>query len=425
MEGVAFPTSFEGWVESLPNDLLQVISIISESEGGVWIVGGSIRQGLRGVIPEDYDLATTLLPEKVMEIFGPNNSIDIGAKYGTVSVRVESGGNWYEVTTLRCDQDYLDGRRPESVHFGNSLLEDLERRDLTINAMAIDLARQQLYDPFGGLKDLDNSILRAVGDASTRLSEDGLRVMRAYRFMDQGDAGVWRPDDDLASALRECQHMLGNISIERIWQELRRILSGKNAAQVLEQMSQDGVLNTIFDGDHYDLTGQDEITESSDDLLEVRLAMMFKNVNSSKLMKRLKMPNSIITEVNDLINRISHLPDENSVHQLRLYRAVLGGRLNQQLICESALKTDRVERVKSSLTSLPENRVDVLPLADGNWIAETTGLTKGVKLGRLKEWLHRIQVEEDLVNLEEVQNRLNQLPWQEGNPTEWPRFRWP
>tara|TARA_B100001750_G_scaffold45950_1_gene34166 strand:- start:1498 stop:2856 length:1359 start_codon:yes stop_codon:yes gene_type:complete len=425
IEGVAFPSSMLDWVDSIPNDLLEVVSIIAQSQGGVWVVGGSVRQGLGGVEPQDYDLATTLQPQQIMEIFGSNNSIDIGAKYGTVTVRIESSLNWYEVTTLRCDQEYLDGRRPESVIFGNSLLEDLERRDLTINAMAVDLARQELYDPFGGLDDLNSGILQAVGDASTRLSEDGLRVMRAYRFMDQGDAGIWMPDDDLSVALKECQHMLENVSIERIWQELRRIISSKHAAKVLNQMSQDGVLNTIFEGYEYNLEGQNEITEISENLLEVRLAMMFKDGNSNDLMKRLKVPKSIINDVISLINCISHVPDANSIEELRLYRAVLGDRLDQQLICESALKTSLIQDVKSSLDSLPENRAGVSPIADGNWIAEVTGLSKGIKLGRLKEWLHRIQIEEDLVSLEEIESHINHLPWQEGNPTTWPRFRWP
>ena len=375
IEGVAFPSSMLDWVDSIPNDLLEVVSIIAQSQGGVWVVGGSVRQGLGGVEPQDYDLATTLQPQQIMEIFGSNNSIDIGAKYGTVTVRIESSLNWYEVTTLRCDQEYLD--------------------------------------------------LQAVGDASTRLSEDGLRVMRAYRFMDQGDAGIWMPDDDLSVALKECQHMLENVSIERIWQELRRIISSKHAAKVLNQMSQDGVLNTIFEGYEYNLEGQNEITEISENLLEVRLAMMFKDGNSNDLMKRLKVPKSIINDVISLINCISHVPDANSIEELRLYRAVLGDRLDQQLICESALKTSLIQDVKSSLDSLPENRAGVSPIADGNWIAEVTGLSKGIKLGRLKEWLHRIQIEEDLVSLEEIESHINHLPWQEGNPTTWPRFRWP
>ena len=423
--GVAFPSSMTEWVETLPDDLLKVVSTISKSSGGVWLVGGSVRQGLGGEKPQDYDLATTLMPDEIIEIFGTNNSIDIGAKYGTVAVRIESSGSWYEVTTLRCDQEYLDGRRPESVVFGNSLLEDLERRDLTINAMAVDLARQQLYDPFGGLDDLDKRILRAVGDASKRLSEDGLRVMRAYRFMDQGEAGIWIPEDELSAGLRDCQHMLKNVSIERIWQELRRIISGKNAAKVLNQMSQDGVLKTIFNGYEYNLDGQENITEFSDDLLEVRMAMMFRDGNSIDLMKSLKIPNSIISVVLSLINCISHVPNPNSVEDLRLYRAVLGDRLNQQLICESALKTHKIMEVKSSINSLSENRAGVSPIADGNWIAQVTGLSKGIKLGRLKEWLHRIQIEKDLTSLEEIELHLNNLPWQDGDPNIWPRFRWP
>ncbi|MDP6742344.1 MAG: hypothetical protein QF544_04690 [Candidatus Thalassarchaeaceae archaeon] len=425
MEGVAFPSSLRSWVESLPDGLLQVVSIISESGGGVWVVGGSVRQGLSEVVPHEYDLTTNLRPEQVMDLFGSSNSIDVGAKYGTVSVRVP-GGDLYELTTLRCDQEYLDGRRPESVIFGDSLLEDLERRDLTINAMAVDLARQLLYDPFNGYQDLQNGVLRAVGNASTRLSEDGLRVMRAYRFMDQGDAGLWSPRDDLASALRDCQYMLKNVSIERIWQEFRRILAGQNAAQVLEKMSEDGVLSTIFAGHEYDLTGQARLADiSSDEVVEARLAMMFRTGDASGLMKRLTMPKVVITGVQELNRCLSHLPNSASVSELRLYRAVLGSRLNQQIACESALATSGVEEVITLLASLPANVAGDAPLADGHWIAEMTGLSKGIKLGRLKEWLHRIQIEEDLPTLVEVEARLKQLEWQDGEPTEWPRFYWP
>jgi len=427
MEGVAFPSTMHSWVESLPDDLLQVVSTISESGGGVWVVGGSVRQCLNGVMdPHDYDLTTNLRPEQVIALFDPLNSIDIGAKYGTVMVRVRSDGEFYEITTLRCDQEYLDGRRPESVIFGDSLLEDLERRDLTINAMAVDLSRQLLYDPFDGYQDLQNGVLRAVGNASTRLSEDGLRVMRAYRLMDQRGAGIWSPDDDLASALKDCQYMLKNVSVERIWQEFRQILAGQHAALVLEEMSEDGVLSTIFAGHEYDLTGQARLAEiSGDEIVEARLAMMFRADDVSVLMKRLTMPKAIITGVNELSRRLSHLPNAGTVAELRLYRTVLGSRLNQQLACESALATSGVEEVISSLASLPANTAGDAPLADGNWIAEMTGLSQGIKLGRLKEWLHRKQIEEDLPNLAEVESHLNQLVWKDGDPTEWPRLCWP
>jgi len=250
--------------------------------------------------------------------------------------------------------------------------------------------------------------------------------MRAYRFMDQGDAGFWSPDDDLASALRDCQYMLENVSIERIWQEFRRILAGQHAAQVLENMSKDGVLSTIFAGHEYDLTGQERLADiSSDEVVVARLAMMFRANDASGLMKRLKMPKAAINGVHELSRHLSHLPDAASVTELRLYRAVLGSRLNQQLACESALATSGVEEVITLLASLSVNAAGDIPLADGHWIAEMTGLSKGIKLGRLKEWLHRIQIEEDFPTLAEVEERLKQLEWQDGEPTEWPRFCWP
>jgi len=174
------------------------------------------------------------------------------------------------------------------------------------------------------------------------------------------------------------------------------------------------------------LTGQARLADiSSDEVVVARLAMMFRANDASGLMKRLTMPKAVITGVHELSRRLSHLPDATSVSELRLYRAALGSRLNQQLACESALATSGVGEVITLLASLPANAAGDVPLADGHWIAEMTGLSKGIKLGRLKEWLHRIQIEEDFPSLAEVEARLKQLEWQDGEPTEWPRFCWP
>ena len=424
IEGVDFPSSLNNWVDGLPDDLLEVVSKIGKEGGGVWIVGGSIRQGLCGSIPNEYDLTTNFHPDKIMRLFP--NSIPTGVDYGTVSVRLNHGSKLFEVTTLRCDQEYLDGRRPESVIFGNSLLADLERRDLTINSIAADLSRQKLYDPFHGREDLRNGILRSVGDAKTRLSEDGLRVMRAYRFMDQGSAGFWKPDEELSQALPYCQLMLKNVSKERIWNEFTKILSGHHASNVLECMSVDGTLNTIFSGSKYVITGQNNLTGiNASEMVEARLALLLRKVDSEKLLRSMTAPKVVINGVSELINRFTHIPSCDEEKQLRLYRAVLGNRLNLQLACESAIDTIGIEDVKQALVSLPENQVGNKALADGNWLLEKTGLEKGIKLGRLKGWLHRIQIERDLDCLQQIEECLQTLSWEDGDPLGWPRVAWP
>ena len=114
--------------------------------------------------------------------------------------------------------------------------------------MAIDLSRNILHDPFGGQADLDGKTLRAVGVAEDRLGEDGLRLLRAYRFMDRGSRGIWQPDHELSKALLSCGKMLENVSEERVWSEFRRILEGGNAAEILERMRKDGMLSRILPG---------------------------------------------------------------------------------------------------------------------------------------------------------------------------------
>jgi len=425
LKGRGLPMQLESWVESLPDDLLKIVTIFAENDAGIWVVGGSIRQGLSGVKPNDYDLTTDMKPKQILELFP--KSIETGVEYGTVTVRLNSGGEMFEVTTLRCDQEYLDGRRPESVEFGTSLADDLERRDLTINAMAIDLARQELYDPYNGLEDLQNGVLKAVGEATLRLEEDGLRVMRVYRFMDQGIGGLWHPNEVLSEALIECREMLKNVSVERIWQELKRILSGPYAADVLARMEHDGVLNIIFNGHSFDLNGQSSLQMKTPicPVIEARLAIMFRGDNPAGLFRDLTMSKATITRVNELRRFMGNLPNENDVTQLRLYRAVLGEGLDTQLACELAIDTEDAGSVQAALNQLPENDAKDVALADGHWIADNTGIQPGIRLGRLKDYLHRLQVENDVSSLDELQSMLNDIDWENDDPSVWPRLQWP
>ena len=170
-------------------------------EGEVWIVGGWVRDRIAGKDSEDLDLATNLIPSEVKSAFP--KSIMVGEEFGTVLVRVEdSKGRDFqcEVTTLRKDGGYTDGRRPDNVTFGNDIAEDLARRDFTINAMAIEPMKGlvgeecpsgKLIDLDGrGVKDLESGLLRTVGQAEERIGEDGLRMVRAFRFLDLGEGGL-------------------------------------------------------------------------------------------------------------------------------------------------------------------------------------------------------------------------------------------
>ncbi len=416
------PQSLAGWISALPEELLTIVSKVAESGHGVWVVGGPVRDGLSSRIPNDFDLTSTMEPEQTIDLFP--DSIPTGVEYGTVTVRTEPGGSHFEMTTLRSDQEYLDGRRPESVKFGKSLNEDLQRRDLTINSMAIDLARCLLHDPYEGRVDLGKGVLRAVGEAKVRLAEDGLRIMRVYRFMDQAEAGLWQPDEELSAALIECQAMLQNVSVERIWQEFTRILEGGHAADVLSRLAVDGVLERLLPSGNIELGPQSELSEVENPV-EARLAILFHPVSAREDLIALKAPKRVIVGVEDLLSRLGQLPNPAEPGELRIYRAALGARLQLQLACESALDESSAAAVSTALDALAVNRAGNSPLADGNWIAEQSGLSPGIRLGRLKAWLHHIQVESDLATLSEVAERLAQLSWQDGEPESWPRLQWP
>ena len=275
-------------------DLAHVLDVLCATGYGAWVVGGAVRDCILGELPKEYDICTTATPEQVIESF--EDTIPTGIKYGTITVK--SGDSMFEVTTLRTETGYGDGRRPDEVTWGTSLKIDLSRRDFTMNAMAYDYARELLHDPFGGKSDLENGFLKAVGDSSQRLSEDGLRIMRAYRFMDRQQKGIWLPDSDLSSALIENRAMLAMVSIERVWNELVRIINGANASIVLSRMNDDGVLPAIIG---FPLPKEifTKLAKLPTDL-EARMTILFSGLNSDDvtiILERLKVPKAVFSRV--------------------------------------------------------------------------------------------------------------------------------
>ena len=164
--------------KQIPQDVVGLCARLREQGKRGWIVGGCVRDLLRGKIPHDWDVATDARPEEVRKIF--RKVIDTGIAHGTVTVILR--GVHYEVTTLRGEGAYSDGRRPDAVHFVNDIVADLARRDFTINAIALDPVDGHVIDPFEGQRDLAARLIRAVGDPRERFGEDGLRVLRAARF---------------------------------------------------------------------------------------------------------------------------------------------------------------------------------------------------------------------------------------------------
>tara|TARA_Y100000589_G_scaffold211616_1_gene199519 strand:- start:13246 stop:14595 length:1350 start_codon:yes stop_codon:yes gene_type:complete len=415
------------WKNALPSALREVCNRVTTAGGGIWLVGGSVREAMLENPWKDLDLATTMTPDEVEALFP--RSIPTGAQYGTITVRIADTDIEFEVTTLRSEGSYGDGRRPREVTFGQSLSEDLSRRDFTINAMAIDLARNLLHDPYHGQSDLQNKRLSAVGDAAERLGEDGLRVLRAYRFMDQERRGFWEPDEHLASALKTCGEMLEKVSQERIWSEFNRILGGQRAPEVLERMRIDGVLSRILPGWDAELESQHELSTSVEDVVVCRLTLLSSDIPAARWrvidhdMRILTIPNHTRKRVLKLHGIIGHLPHD--LVSCRRYRICIDEDVNAHLDIESALNRKTADAARILIKKTPKPKGGIVPIVDGHQLSNVSDLPSGRRLGRLKEWLFRLQIDQDLSTDTEVLAWLGIIDWQTSNPEDWPEVSWP
>lgn len=222
----------------LPPEVQTALSVLAAHGHTGYVVGGSVRDALMGRTPADYDLAVSSPPDETARCFCAYRVIETGLKHGTVTVLI--GDRSLELTTFRVDGDYTDRRRPDAVRFADDITEDLARRDFTVNAMAYH-PEKGLVDPFGGRADLQRRILRAVGDPDRRFNEDALRILRALRF-----AGVlgFAVEPATAAAAIENRALLRCVSAERIFAELKGLLTGKYAEAAL--LSFRPVLETVL-----------------------------------------------------------------------------------------------------------------------------------------------------------------------------------
>ena len=200
----------------LPETTAYIIERIEKNGFEAFAVGGCIRDSLLGRVPNDWDITTSAKPEDIMNIF--ENTVETGIEHGTVTVVIDKEP--YEVTTYRIDGDYTDGRHPDSVEFTENIEEDLSRRDFTINAMAYNNSTG-LVDVFGGREDLENRVIRCVGNPKKRFEEDALRMMRGIRFSAQLGFSI---DKDTFKAIEEMADSISAVSIERINVEFTKTL---------------------------------------------------------------------------------------------------------------------------------------------------------------------------------------------------------
>jgi tRNA nucleotidyltransferase (CCA-adding enzyme) len=223
----------------IPPAVLRICKRLAEEGERAFIVGGCLRDLLREKPISDWDVATTARPEKVQKIF--RRVIPTGLQHGTVTVL--EGGIGYEVTTLRGEGAYSDGRRPDEVFFVDAIEDDLARRDFTVNAIAFDPATNALIDPFGGLADLERGVLRAVGDPAERFNEDGLRILRAARFVATLEFEL---DPATEAAISGAIKTYAKVSRERVQAEWLKTMKAARPSRAFAVMQRTGILKATF-----------------------------------------------------------------------------------------------------------------------------------------------------------------------------------
>ncbi|WP_437280156.1 CCA tRNA nucleotidyltransferase [Sorangium sp. So ce375] len=230
-------TRIDHLIDAVPEDVLGICRRLRERGKRGWIVGGCVRDLLRGQDAKDWDVATDARPEEVVAAF--RKVIPTGIQHGTVTVVVR--GVPYEVTTLRGDGTYSDGRRPDRVEFVDDITADLARRDFTMNAIAIDPVDGHLIDPFGGRSDLEAKVIRAVGDPGERFAEDGLRVLRAARFAATLE-GTLDPETERAMGTARSHQTFRCVSAERVRDEWLKAMRARRPSVAFEIMRRTDLL---------------------------------------------------------------------------------------------------------------------------------------------------------------------------------------
>ena len=276
----------------------ELLDTLHRAGYAAYVVGGCVRDSLLGLTPHDWDLCTSALPQQVMELFGVQRCIPTGLQHGTVTVK--QSGALYEITTFRTEGTYTDGRHPDEVHFVPDVREDLARRDLTINAMAYN-EKEGLVDPFGGQADLQSGIVRAVGVPRQRFTEDALRILRLYRFAARFGFAIDPPTAQAAQEL--CAH-LDCVSVERIEEELAKLLSAPAPAAYLDEKILGVVLPELSPEALAAAKPVVDACPAGAENLPIRLAALLLSLGEDgirRTLKRLRCSNALIEEAAVLV----------------------------------------------------------------------------------------------------------------------------
>lgn len=385
----------------LPKNVENIIERLKEHGFEGFAVGGCVRDSLLKKTPTDWDITTDALPEDMKKIF--KKTFDTGIAHGTVTVLMDGVG--YELTTYRIDGNYSDGRHPDSVSFSKNLSEDLCRRDFTVNAMAYS-HNKGIVDLFDGRKDLQNGIIRAVGDAKKRFDEDALRMLRAVRFAAQLGFKI---DDDTFAAIKEKAKLLSNVSKERIFVELNKSLCG-DFAQNIKMVYTSGLYRYIGkEFSKLDESIYDFYPRKFHNKKHMYWAAFLENIENVEAVKKilfeLKSDNATRNNTYLLVKELKNpLPSSDEDIRWSLHR------IGADLFCDyiEILRSDKknkdildkIDTIENRYSQiLKENHAYEISMLDitGKDLMDI-GISKGPKIGEVLEFLLKKVIENPLNN---------------------------
>ncbi|HCW8561407.1 TPA: CCA tRNA nucleotidyltransferase [Staphylococcus aureus] len=294
--------------KSLFEQARPILEQIQDNGFEAYYVGGSVRDYVMGRNIHDIDITTSATPDEIESIF--SHTIPVGKEHGTINV-VFNDEN-YEVTTFRAEEDYVDHRRPSGVTFVRDLYEDLQRRDFTMNAIAMDTA-YKLYDFFDGQQDINNRIIRTVGIAEERFQEDALRMIRCLRFQSQLSFDIAM---ETFEAMRTQMADIKFLSIERIVIELTKLMRGINVEESFNHLKSLKAFNYMPYFEQLDMN-QINVTEPID--LELLIAIVSVKFDINYSLKPLKLSNRQVKDINQYIQIMNALPSIITKEQLKMF----------------------------------------------------------------------------------------------------------
>ncbi|MCX5495208.1 CCA tRNA nucleotidyltransferase [Kaistia dalseonensis] len=380
-----------------------VLSLLSQDGDEARVVGGAVRNALLGLPVADVDIATTMLPEAVMAqaIAAGLKAVPTGIEHGTVTVIGQHRA--VEVTTLREDIE-TDGRRAV-VRFGRDWAADAARRDFTINAISVDLDGI-LHDTVGGLDDLAARRVRFIGSAETRIAEDRLRVLRFFRF--HAAYGTGKPDAEGLSAAIRARQDLGELSAERIGQEMRKLVVAAGAVETVAIMQESGILPLIT-ASVADLAAFAHLTDFEDGppIPALRFATLFARVGEDvdRIALRLRLSNGERRRMRAALEAATALPSRNTISDHALLYAIGREAFFDGLALASARRMIPTEEAATRKRAASAWAIPTFPLA-GRDVVES-GIDRGPLVGLILRHLERGWIEEDFApDAEELRRRL-------------------